>query len=90
MQNWNGAPISRAVVGAQSLVGAVIGDLYVKDRTRPGKRWLYVVNDTGTGRDHYLRGHEVVRLVREAIADDKFVIMPATPWESRQKERNRT
>lgn len=65
---------------ALSLVGAVVGDFYIKDRIKPGKRWRYVARNTRTGRDVFLQGYELVRAVRQTISNGGVVVMPSTPW----------
>jgi hypothetical protein len=69
-----------------TLVGAVIGDLYVSDRVRPGKRSLYVVRDAKTGKDCYLRGYELVRKARETVRNGGVVVMPRVPWQDEGAE----
>lgn len=65
---------------ALTLVGAVVGDFYIKDRIKPGKRWRYVAHNTRTGRDVFFRGHELVRQVRQTVRNGGVVIMPNEPW----------
>lgn len=65
---------------ALTLVGAVVGDYYIKDRIKPGKRWRYVAHNTRTGKDMFLQGYELVRQVRQTVRNGGVVIMPSTPW----------
>lgn len=64
----------------QGLVGAVIGNLYVMERVKPGKRWLYRCHDSTNHEIRALRGYELVRLAKEASRHGLSVIMPRTPW----------
>ncbi|HSX68458.1 hypothetical protein [Nocardioides sp.] len=74
------AIFDRADSEAQSLVGAVVGDFFIKDRVKPGKRWLYVAHNARTGREIRFQGYQLVRLVRETVKDGGWVIMPNSPW----------
>lgn len=65
-------------------MGAVIGDLQVIDRIKPGKRWRYVTLDTSTGEKLYLRGYELVGRIREAVRQGEVVVMPNEPWKEKQ------
>lgn len=65
---------------AHGLVGAVIGRHHVTGRVRPGKRWHYTVHDPRTGQPKFMRGHEVVRLARDARQNGLPVVAPAQPW----------
>lgn len=67
---------------ALTLVGAIVGDFCVRDRIFTGKRWRYVAQNVNTGRDHYLRGYELVRQVRATIRNGGVVVMPNEPWRS--------
>ena len=73
---------------ALSLVGAVVGDFYVKDRIKPGKRWRYVAHNTKNGRDVFLQGYELVRAVRQTVTNGGVVIMPSAPWRDEQGSNN--
>src|SRR5262245_48152946 len=68
---------------AHGLVGAIVGDLRVVARERPGRRWLYVVVDR-TGKERRLRGYEVVRAAREAQVNGLPVVCPTNPWRDSQ------
>lgn len=60
--------------------GAQVGHWHVLGRTRPGKRWLYVVEDVRTRETRRLRGYEVARLARAARIAGETVLMPEQPW----------
>lgn len=66
--------------GARSLVGATIGNLQVTDRVKPGARWQYAVLDARDGRTRFVRGYELVRAARNAVANGLPVVMPNEPW----------
>lgn len=63
-----------------SLVGAVIGDWYVKARVKPAKRVVYVCWNKRTGKTKGFTGNELVVMIRAARTNGLPVIMPTTPW----------
>jgi hypothetical protein len=63
-----------------TLVGGRVADWSICDRVRPGRRWLYVLVHASSGDIKRLRGHEVVRLVRQARLHGLAVQMPRMPW----------
>lgn len=65
--------------GADSLVGAIVGNLAVLSRETPGQRAFYVCRDARDGSVHRLRGYELVRVARAARRDGLSVVM-ARPW----------
>lgn len=61
-------------------LGDGVCDLRVTDRVRPGKRWLYVVEDTRDGQVRHVWGSTLVRLARAARRHGVRVVMLGEPW----------
>lgn len=68
---------------ADGLVGARIGDLYVKTSAKPARRKVYIVLNTRTGVIAGMRGCELVRLAHEAHRNGLAVEMPREQWLSK-------